>query len=289
MSELVAVRPAYIGIKADGSQFVIADDDGQPVAPSWNADRTALVDDIGAEHEIIRSPVKVLYCSHAPWALAQSGTVGSNGALTLGTVMLTVYSSGIWLYFPANAVYASSPAGWYWAVMSSTTAGTVYANYSADGAATLYPPTTPTPLVGTTGAAYTGFAHATDYVDVLPLSLGVTLAPGDTIDIELPLWVTNSANNKKCKVVNAAKDQHFIAPTVTTVGHWLKKVIQISGAGHTVRPEGWVSSDPNMNDMGSAIISLTDPVLVFQLNRAVATDACVFPLIRVTHYANTTP
>lgn len=59
---------------------------------------------------------------------APSGTIAANGALTLGTALNTIYSGGIYLYFPAGAVFSGSAAGAYYCVMSSTTAGVVYNN-----------------------------------------------------------------------------------------------------------------------------------------------------------------
>lgn len=297
MSDFVAVRPAYIGIKADGSQHVIADDDGQPIAPSWNADDTALVDGSGTEHEIIRSPVKVLYASQAPIILPPSGTIGSNGTLTISgdNPFAYYYTSGAWMYFPANAVYSSSPAGFYWVIMSSPTAGVVYANYatgSTDG--TAYPPTAATPLSGTTGAEYTGYASTTTELRALTLHLNQVLVPGDSITVEMPVQftnatITNGVNNKQVSV-RGANDANYLFSRPWTSGAsqfgvWWTKTIQIDRAGHTVRPEGWQNTDPNFNCLGSAELSLTDPVMKFDLLKAAATDWIAINYLRITHYA----
>lgn len=63
-----------------------------------------------------------------PVGAAPSGTIAANGALTLGTALNTIYSGGIYLYFPAGAVFSGSAAGAYYCVMSSTTVGVVYNN-----------------------------------------------------------------------------------------------------------------------------------------------------------------
>jgi hypothetical protein len=92
--------------------------------------------------------------------IAPSGTVGSNGLLTLGTALALTYSDGLWLYFPANAITGANAAGFYWTVMSSTTVGTVYnTTYTPglnSGAGSWAIPGSPTAFSGTTGAAYTG-------------------------------------------------------------------------------------------------------------------------------------
>lgn len=93
------------------------------------------------------SPI-IIGQSAIPWTVANSGTVAANGIVTLGTALPTTYSNpGIWMYFPA-AAFSVLPAGWYWAVMSSTTAGTVYTDR-----------TLATTVVGT-GIAYTGVTGA---------------------------------------------------------------------------------------------------------------------------------
>lgn len=89
-----------------------------------------------------------------PSGVAPSGTMGNNGALTLGTALPTTYSSGIWLHFPAGAISAGSAAGLYWCVMSSATAGTVY-NVTL-GAAIPYVPSNPAAFVTTGPGAFVG-------------------------------------------------------------------------------------------------------------------------------------
>lgn len=105
-----------------------------------------------------------------PIAIANSGTVGSNGALTLGTAFALTYSDGIWLYFPANALTGANAAGWYWTVMSTTTAGTVYnTTYTPgtnSGAGSWAIPASPTGFSGTTGGSYTAPLTAQTFMRV---------------------------------------------------------------------------------------------------------------------------
>lgn len=85
--------------------------------------------------------------------IAPTGTVGANGALTLGTALPNIYSVGLYLYFPAGAVYSGSAAGSYWCVMSSTTVGTVYNNVLVDVPSV---PSSPTAIVDAGPGAFTG-------------------------------------------------------------------------------------------------------------------------------------
>lgn len=84
-----------------------------------------------------------------------SGSVGSNGALTLTTAHEIVYPI-VWLYFPTGAVYAGSVAGFYFVVMSSTSVGVIYNNIYIPG--TNLPmniPSAPTPIVAAGPGGYT--------------------------------------------------------------------------------------------------------------------------------------
>jgi hypothetical protein len=117
-------------------------------------------------------PVKL-----SQWAvgvfMAPTGTMGNNGAVTLGTALDRTYSEGIWMYFPAGAVAAGVPASatFLWTVMSSTTAGTVY-NSTFDGLSI--------PTVGTTTAYVTTGPGA--YAGVTAATVAITMTvPANTL------------------------------------------------------------------------------------------------------------
>ena len=108
----------------------------------------------------------VIAQSNVPAYIAPSGTMGANGAVTLGTALSATYSSGIYLLFPAGAVFSGSALGFYWTVMSSTTVGTVFNNPMG-----LIPtiPATPVPIVDVGPGAYTGsIAAATAFSATVP-------------------------------------------------------------------------------------------------------------------------
>lgn len=96
---------------------------------------------------------RVLLGGGIPFAIPSSGTIGNNGAITLGTAFLTTHPS-IYLYLPAGAIVTGSAAGWYYAVMSSATAGVVYNNVYTTGQPTI--PASPAAFATTGPGAYAG-------------------------------------------------------------------------------------------------------------------------------------
>ncbi len=73
---------------------------------------------------------------------------GTAGAFTLSAAILTnAWNAlkGCWCYLPANFGGKTYPAGWYWAVFSSDTAGILYNNTYSSGITTR--PSTLTPFV----------------------------------------------------------------------------------------------------------------------------------------------
>ena len=96
---------------------------------------------------------RILAQGGLPIGSPSSGTIGNNGALSAITALPTTYSGGIYLYFPADKIFAGSLAGHYYCVMSSATAGTIYNNTYTGGIPAI--PASPTPFVTTGPGAYT--------------------------------------------------------------------------------------------------------------------------------------
>ena len=134
MSELVPIPDKYAAI-------------GMEIIPPMGD----VFDDL-SKNPLRYSPY-ILAQSAVASGVAPSGSVGANGALTLGTALGATYAAGIYLNFPAGAVYAGSVAGSYWCVMSSTTVGTVYNN--TRGLLSVYPSTL-VPIVDAGPGAFTG-------------------------------------------------------------------------------------------------------------------------------------
>lgn len=138
-----------------------------------------------------------MYSCAVPVGLAPSGTMGANGALTSGTALPETYSSGIWLYFPAGAVSSGSAAGFYWTVMTNTTAGTVYTNTvdPSTGGNVCSTPASPTAVSDAGPGAYTGVTSST-------ITMMSTYIPGGLMGLHGRIvaswgwWLTNNANTK---------------------------------------------------------------------------------------------
>ena len=69
---------------------------------------------------------RVLGVSGIPVIVANTGTIATNGTVTLGTALPTTYANAF-VYFPASAVSGDSTGGIYYVAFSSTTVGVVYA------------------------------------------------------------------------------------------------------------------------------------------------------------------
>lgn len=138
--------------------------------------------------------------SNIPLVLPSSGAIGNNGALTGLTALPIAYGStaangpGAYMSFPAGAIAAGVPAvqTFYWVVMSSATAGTIFNNTYVSGTPTI--PASPAPFVTTGPGAYTQVLTAVPlYVLTVP---GNTLGPNDTVEIEFVANLNSSASNK---------------------------------------------------------------------------------------------
>jgi len=88
-----------------------------------------------------------LYHGTLPMVVPSNYTMGDNGAISGIAAFTATFSSGCYMYLPANGIYAGSAAGLYYCIMSSTTAGTVYNNTYTSGVPTA--PESPTPFVTT--------------------------------------------------------------------------------------------------------------------------------------------
>ncbi len=151
-----------------------------------------------------------------PSGIAPTGTMGANGAVTLGTALSLTYgpssaSPGIWLNFPAGAVASGSAAGSYWTVMTSTTLGTVFNNlYTSPGLPT--PPANPIAVVDAGPGAYTG-------VTSLQVLLGLTipagaLGPNGVLRVTVKWNYANSAGTKLIAVLFGGSNLY--SPSRTT-------------------------------------------------------------------------
>lgn len=149
--------------------------------------------------------------SGCPQFLQSSGTMGANGALSgIGSLQSTFGSC--YLYFPTGAVYAGSLAGWYYTVMSGTTAGTVYNNRYITGDPTVPPILVPVVDAGPGAYVQTTATDITVRSIVIP---GGYLGRTGSCRITMFWGCQNTANVKTAKVNLGATQIHGVALTAT--------------------------------------------------------------------------
>jgi hypothetical protein len=174
-------------------------DDGRAVIRTSEGDM-AIVDAAGRNIVTPRGSfgiARTLVQTALPIGLPGPGSIGVNGALTLTAALQTTYSGGAYFYFPAGAVYAGSVAGFYYTVMSTTQAGTVYDN-RLDGSGVPSVPSVPTPVVSGSIGAYVGTTSETTALTfVIP---GGLLGPNGRLRHSYMATVPANTNNKTINV-----------------------------------------------------------------------------------------
>jgi hypothetical protein len=224
-----------------------------------------------------------LFSSAIPFVIAPTGTMGDNGALTLGTALNRIIPNA-YVYLPANAISAGSAAGFYYAVFSSTTAAIVYNNVWSGAAGQPAIPTSPTPFVTTGPGAYTGSTSTlTVAIGSMP---GRVMGADGAIEFTAEVSYPNNANSKTVTVKFGGTNAYSLAQTTTT-GDRLTGTIQNQGRedrqlfGCTNRdgPGTGTIAYGNVDSTGTVSITATCAM-------AVATDYLVFEGWRVMLYPN---
>lgn len=151
--------------------------------------------------------------SSIPMVLPSSGSVGTNGALTLTTGLIHTYANA-YMYFPSGAVFSGSAAGMYFVKMVGGSNGTIYNNVYSGGKPSI--PAVPTPIVAAGPGAYT----QTTGVDVTLISSvlsGGKLGPSGTFSCYPMVSINNSANAKTFKLfIDGVAMMQQSATTVAT-------------------------------------------------------------------------
>lgn len=151
-----------------------------------------------------------------PVGLPPSGTIAANGALTLTAALPATYTGGIWLRFPAGAVSGDATGGIYWCVMSSPTAGVVYAG-KIDVAAP-FVPTIGSVAGGAaagSGSAYTQTINADITLANVTLAGGAMGGSGHLV-VEYEASYPNSANVKTLRAKVGTVEVSTQSGTTTT-------------------------------------------------------------------------
>lgn len=211
-----------------------------------------------------------LFRATVPVGLAPTFTGTSNGAITLGTALDTTYP-GLYLYFPANSLSASHPAGFYWVVMSSTTAGTAYNN--AYDPATESAPAIPASLTPFSGAV-PGGAGINAKTTVLQKTIkGGLLGDFGGIRAAARMEYTNGANNKAMRLEYGGNIMLTTGNVTTTARH--SAVGEFYNAGVNNRQKSLASWAPGTSGTGGAYMTVdtsVDTVLALTLQPGATTD-----------------
>jgi hypothetical protein len=123
------------------------------------------------------------------------GTMSNNGAFTFsGGVVLDAVYANAYIYMQPGQIFAGSTPGWYYCVMSSTSAGTVYNNPYRFGQPTI-PVGGGTPFVCTGPGAWTALTNTaiSGYTFNMPaFAMGIN----GRIDVKLSWSASNSSDDK---------------------------------------------------------------------------------------------
>jgi hypothetical protein len=214
-----------------------------------------------------------LFQSNIPMVIAATGSIGNNGALTLTTALPTGFMNGpTYQYFPAGAIATSSAAGWYYTLMTSTTAGTIYNNTYSTGMPFIPSAAALVPFVTTGPGAYTGVTSA---VTALSFTLpGNFMGPNGFMYVT-PLFGFNASTNNKTCVIKVGSSTIFSLVEATTGVKSYQGETQWSNQGATgaqVTNTGGASGTSTTAQSYTAIDTTTAQTVTVVLTAAVATD-----------------
>lgn len=229
------------------------------------------------------NPVQTYACG-IPIGLAASGTMADDGAVVLGTPLGLTYSNGIWLHFPADAIESGSAAGFYWTVMTNTTAGTVYNSTYTPGTSAFCQSGTTTAFNTTGPGAFTASTSATNlaYVTIPAGSMG----PNGWLEIVTQASNTSSGTNKSWSLrFGGASGTQYLNNSVTTTPnftdlHFVRNRGLVNaqvGTQQSIGALGLVTAVPIVG----AIATSTNNDVVWQGTKVAATDNMVLEGISV--------
>lgn len=238
-----------------------------PDSVPWVQTRPLSVSDLGF------TPSVTTHSCGLPVGLPPSGTVGVNGAITLGTATTIVYSGGIYWYFVSGSLYSGSLSGFYFTVMSSTTSGTVYNNLYTPETNTPSVPTSPTPISGT-GVAFTGVTTSVDAVS--RTIVGGSLGLNGRIDCHLIGSHNNTAGNK-IYILNFGGNQIYSTAATTSQAYTLPRYVtqNRSSTNRQISANAAVTSASSAPVLQTSVDTLVDQTYKISLQKSAATDFMV--------------
>jgi hypothetical protein len=146
---------------------------------------------------VVTTAPSILFRSAIPFVATPTGSMGNNGALTIGTALGLTYANA-YFYLPANAISAGSAAGWYYGTCTTTTACTVFNNTYTIGQPTI--PASPTAFVTTGPGAYSGPGAAQAIIAQQITVPGGALGKRGGVRVTQKSSTINNANTKTVRV-----------------------------------------------------------------------------------------
>jgi len=180
---------------------------------------------LGAVFNSEPSTQSTIVNSGIPVIIPSSGTVATNGTITLTTALPTTYSDA-WIWLPAGAV-VSGLAGLYYVEFSSTTVGQVYTLYYNPANVPFEPFDPVTAAHVNAVGSNSGYTQttATDLSVIRATIPGGLMGPSGQMMIKLVTSTPTNANAKTPKIVFGSTTIHNAAITTSLVNNIDKDLV----------------------------------------------------------------
>jgi hypothetical protein len=207
--------------------------------------------------------------SALPFVMPSSGTVNNtSGAITV-TTGLDYVPGPSYTYFPTGALFAASPAGWYYTVWSAATLAVVYANTYSNGNAQI--PSSPTPLVTVAGA----YTQVTGFDVIGPnfiISAGA-MGPNGSVEWHRAVNNNNSAGTKTYNTYLGATSFQGLSQTTNPREGGMGVIRNRGTASKQAAANAAHGDSNNASSISKLTIDTTQAqVFGFSIQLAVATD-----------------
>lgn len=255
-------------------------------ASSFNPAAVAITGGTGIPIKLLESGVSLIHVS--------SGSMANNGAMSGLTALPFTYAN-CYVLLPANAIAAGTPAAdtWYFAQMSSATAGTVFNNLLSANLSSLGEPlipASPTAFV-TTGPG--AFAGSTAEVAALTITIPANaLGAKGQVHIETEQNGNATAGAKNLRVrYSGGAGTVLVAAQSTTTGqrNWTRICNRGTGAQYCsalgFNLSGGAGAGVPTAAQQTAIDTTASSTVVITLQKATATDHTILEYAFVTYLA----
>jgi hypothetical protein len=151
-----------------------------------------------------------------PFVYLGTCNIGNNGALTSAPGLPATYSNGCYVLVATNGIAAGTPTAptWYFCIMSSATAGTIYNNVYTSGDPLVYTASTASAFATTGPGSVTGLTAAQTGPNwTLPANM---MGPNGVLEIAAVYGCQGSTNSKTCAVKLGSATIYTQATTTAT-------------------------------------------------------------------------